>query len=457
MSTGSLYPVYRLYDDFAGAFTEALVQTPDGTFQALSAHIPSSASLTIGVPSRLYFSKTADKPLAGIRIGVKDIYQLAGVKNSNGNRAWYNLYPANSVTGTAVQRLVDAGAQIVGSQKTSQFANGEQATADWVDYHSPFNPRGDGYQDPSSSSSGAGASIASYAWLDVALGSDTGGSIRGPAGVQGLFGNRPSYGLVPLDHVMPLSTTLDTPGFLIRDPVLWDIVNSVLYGDNYISLADVTPKYPTTIYTVGFPTNTSSSVDAPTLDDFVDALASFVGGTVTALTLEDAWAASRSPTAGNITLSQLLNITYATFISKEQTALVREPFYKDYAGRFLSFAIARNNTGLIRHAHSQLYTMAAAPSWIPYRSPAGLLEIVYPIPRSTPPSLTRRYLWIGSTRRSSPLSTTQSSALLVCCSTLGPLGTRTRATNTSQPLYRHSVSPTVASVSWPDALIVYIL
>ncbi|KAJ7901263.1 amidase signature domain-containing protein [Mycena leptocephala] len=331
MSTGSLYPVYRLCDDFAGAFTEALVQTPDGTFQALSAHIPSSASLTIGVPSRLYFSKTADKPLAGIRIGVKDIYQLAGVKNSNGNRAWYNLYPANSVTGTAVQRLVDAGAQIVGSQKTSQFANGEQATADWVDYHSPFNPRGDGYQDPSSSSSGAGASIASYAWLDVALGSDTGGSIRGPAGVQGLFGNRPSYGLVPLDHVMPLSTTLDTPGFLIRDPVLWDIVNSVLYGDNYISLADVTPKYPTTIYTVGFPTNTSSSVDAPILDNFVDALASFVGGTVTALTLEDAWAASRSPTTGNITLSQLLNITYATFISKEQTALVREPFYADYA------------------------------------------------------------------------------------------------------------------------------
>jgi hypothetical protein len=58
---------------------------------------------------------------------------------------------------------------------------------------------------------------------------------------------------------------------------------------------------------------------------------------VTALTLEDAWAASRSPTAGNITLSQLLNITYATFISKEQTALVREPFYADYAGRFLSF------------------------------------------------------------------------------------------------------------------------
>jgi hypothetical protein len=334
MATGSLHPVHRLYDDFAGAFTEALLQTPSGTFQPLSAHIPGSASLTVGVPSRLYFTKTADKPLAGVRIGVKDIYQLAGVKNSNGNRAWYNLYPVNAVTGTAVQRLIDAGAQIVGSQKPSQFANGEEATADWVDYHSPFNPRGDGYQDPSSSSSGAGASIASYEWLDVALGSDTGGSIRGPAGVQGLFGNRPSHGLVPLDHVMPLSTALDTPGFLIRDPALWDIANSVLYGDNYTSLADVTPKYPTTIYTVGFPTNSSSSLAAPILNNFVDALARFVGGTVRALTLEDVWKASKPPATGNTTLSQLLNITYATFISKEQTALVRDPFYADYAGMF---------------------------------------------------------------------------------------------------------------------------
>ncbi|KAF8172427.1 amidase signature domain-containing protein [Mycena galopus ATCC 62051] len=331
MVTGSLYPVYRLYDDFAGAFTEALLQTPGGTFQPLSAQIPGSASLTVGVPSRLYFTKTAEKPLAGVRIGIKDIYQLAGVKNSNGNRAWYNLYSVNEVTGTAVQRLIDAGAQIVGSQKPSQFANGEEATADWVDYHSPFNPRGDGYQDPSSSSSGGGASIASYEWLDVALGSDTGGSIRGPAAAQGLFGNRPSHGLVSLDHVMPLSTALDTPGFLIRDPTLWDIANSVLYGDNYTSLADVTPKYPTTIYTVGFPTNPSSSSAAPIFIDFIDALASFVGGTVTPLTLADAWTASGPPAAENTTLSQLMNITYATFISKEQTALVRDPFYADYA------------------------------------------------------------------------------------------------------------------------------
>jgi Asp-tRNA(Asn)/Glu-tRNA(Gln) amidotransferase A subunit family amidase len=286
------------------------------------------------VPSRLYYTKTSKKPLAGLRVGVKDIYHLAGVKGSNGNRAWYNLYPENNVTGPAIQRLIDAGAQIVGLQKPSQFANGEEATADWVDYHSPFNPRGDGYQDPSSSSSGAGASIASYEWLDLAVGSDTGGSIRGPSGVQGIFGNRPSHGLVPLDDVMPLSTALDTAGFLLRDPAIWDAAQAVMYGKNYTSLEKKKPRYPKTIYTVGFPANTSTAASAPIFNDFANDLADFVGGKVESIVLEAKWAASKPTAAGSQTLAQLLNITYATFISKEQTKLVRDPFYKDYAGKF---------------------------------------------------------------------------------------------------------------------------
>lgn len=131
-SSGSLYSVYRLYDDFAGSFTESLLQTPEGTFQPLSAQILTTATLTIAVPSRLYFTPTEDKPLSGVRIAVKDIFDLAGVKTSNGNRAWYNLYPPANETGTAMQRLIDAGAIIIGHQKPSQFANGEQATADWL-------------------------------------------------------------------------------------------------------------------------------------------------------------------------------------------------------------------------------------------------------------------------------------------------------------------------------------
>ncbi|KAK1573682.1 amidase signature domain-containing protein [Colletotrichum navitas] len=333
--TGDVYQAFRLYDDFAGAFSESLLQTPEGTFQTLSAQVPSTASLTIGVPSRLYFTPTAEKPLAGVRVGVKDIYALAGVRRSNGNRAWYSLYPPAGATGPAIQNLIDAGAIIVGYQKPSQFANGEMATADWVDYHAPFNPRGDGYNDPSSSSSGAGASIASYDWLDIAVGSDTGGSIRGPAAIQGLFGNRPSCGLVSLEGVMPLSPALDTAGFLTRNPYLWDEANKALYRGKYTSLAGVEVKYPKTLYTLGFAElddiPAAQVPAAQMLNKFASDLAGFLGTNVTNFNLTSSWASSAPAEVRNQTLPDMLGLTYATLITKEQTALVRDPFYADYA------------------------------------------------------------------------------------------------------------------------------
>ena len=71
----------------------------DGNFSVLPANLPGQ-ELAVGVPSRLYYTVTDDKPLAGVRIGIKDIYDVAGVKTGDGNRAWYNFYPpaaANSV------------------------------------------------------------------------------------------------------------------------------------------------------------------------------------------------------------------------------------------------------------------------------------------------------------------------------------------------------------------------
>ncbi|KAI8296509.1 Amidase 1 [Colletotrichum sp. SAR 10_98] len=328
-TTGEVHQAFRLYPDFAGAFSESLLQTPEGTFQTLSAQVPASASLTVGVPSRLYFTPTPEKPLAGVRVGVKDIYSLAGVKGSNGNRAWYGLYPPAAKTGTAIQNLIDAGAVVVGFQKPSQFANGETATADWVDYHAPFNPRGDGYNDPSSSSSGAGASVASYEWLDIAVGSDTGGSIRGPSGVQGLFGNRPSHDLVSLDEVMPLSPTLDTPGFLTRDPRIWDAAQKALYRENYTSFAGAEVVYPKTVYTLGFPSDETPA--GQMLNKFAASLAAFLDTNVTEFNLTEAWASTGPESVKGLSLTEVLGATYATLITKEQTALVRDPFYADYA------------------------------------------------------------------------------------------------------------------------------
>jgi hypothetical protein len=130
-ATGSLYQAHRLYSDSEGAFTETMTQDPSGTYSVLPAGFPGQ-NLAVAVPSRLYFTKTAAKPLAGVRIGVKDLFDIAGLRRSNGNRAWYHLYPPANTTGTAIQNLIDAGAILVGKLKLSQFANGETATADWV-------------------------------------------------------------------------------------------------------------------------------------------------------------------------------------------------------------------------------------------------------------------------------------------------------------------------------------
>ena len=322
--TGDVYMAYRLYSDFGGSFTEPIFASPDGNYTTLPAAITGTASLTVGVPSRLYYSPSADQPLAGVRVGIKDIYDIAGLKTGNGNRAFYNLYPPASANSVVVQRLVDAGAVLIGKQKTSQFANGERATADWVDYHSPFNARADGYQDPSSSSSGAGASIGSYPWLDIAVGSDTGGSIRGPSQVQGLYGNRPTYDLVPLTGVMPLSPTFDTAGFLTRDPQLWGTAQEVLYGGFPTYSA-----YPSQILTYNFPTNASSSVGNGLILSFLETLQSFLSANVSTFNATTAWEAGR-PANVTASLSELTNLTYAITVSKQQARLVRDPFYEDY-------------------------------------------------------------------------------------------------------------------------------
>lgn len=323
-ANGALYQPYRLYSDFAGAFTQPLIPSSGGSYAALPAALPGIESPAIGVPSRLYYTKTASKPLAGVRLGVKDIYDIAGVKTSDGNRAVYGFYPPKTANSVPVQRLIDAGAIIVGKMKTSQFANGELATADWVDYHSPFNPRGDGYQDPSSSSSGPGAGAGSYPWLDLTLGSDTGGSIRGPSQVQGLFGNRPSHGLVDLTGVMPLAPELDTAGFLCRDPAIWKAAGIALYAD--LPFYD---SYPPSIQTIGFPTSATSEVSTILLS-FLTQLQTFLSAKTTTLNLTSSWAASK-PASVSASLPVLLNLTYPVIIAKEQTRLVRDPFYAAYA------------------------------------------------------------------------------------------------------------------------------
>lgn len=328
---GSLYRPYRLYGDTSGAFTQPLIPA-GGNYDALPATVPGIASPGVAVPSRLYFIRTAEKPLAGVRTGIKDIYDMTGLRTSNGNRAFYDFYPPRTQNALVVQRLIDAGAVIVGKMKTSQFANGEQATADWVDYHSPFSPRGDGYQDPSSSSSGAGSGVGSYPWLDLALGSDTGGSIRGPSQVSGVYGNRPTHGLVSLAGVMPLAPQLDSAGFLTRDPTIWAAAAKVLYRETLFTYK----SYPKKLRTISFPVPDSPSADPVKRQSdaivlqFLSKLEGFLKVKAERLNYTALWDQTK-PDPNLPSLAVLLNRTYPTLITKEQTKNVRDPFYRDYA------------------------------------------------------------------------------------------------------------------------------
>ncbi|KAL2835669.1 amidase signature domain-containing protein [Aspergillus pseudoustus] len=330
--SGQVFEAHRLYEDTHYTFLEPAVSDGQGGYRALSVTTEGILGRSIAVPSRLYYTATAEKPLAGLRLGVKDIFHVKGLRTSGGNRAHYSLYEPRNATGTAVQRLIDLGAVFVGKMGTVQFANGDRPTADWVDFHCPFNPRGDGYQDPSGSSSGPGAGIGAYDWLDIAVGSDTGGSMRGPAGSQGLYGSRPSTGAVDLNEVLPLCSGLDTAGVFARSAETWARVVNVWYQD---FRADY-PSYPGKIFypSASFGEDAVASAEARSvLEGFVSKVEKFLGANRTHVDLDAAWNATK-PAGTPSTLQDMLHYTYGTLVSVYQWLHLGVPFFQDYAAKF---------------------------------------------------------------------------------------------------------------------------
>ncbi|KAI5253398.1 hypothetical protein E4T42_02866 [Aureobasidium subglaciale] len=212
----SIASVYRLYPDVYRTFMNGVYRYNPGKHVELGMVEPETGFVLVPIPSRLY-SLYDPRPLAGERVGVKDIYEVAGLKATWGSLAHWKLAEPSSSTGPALSHLLDLGAVIVGKQKTAQFAS---AGDPWQfqDFQYPFNPRGDGWLTYSASSSGGACSIAAYDWLDYTLGSDTGTSMRRPAASAGVYANRPSQGLMALDDVMPISYSTDACGVFTRDP-----------------------------------------------------------------------------------------------------------------------------------------------------------------------------------------------------------------------------------------------
>ncbi|KAI1205235.1 amidase signature domain-containing protein [Annulohypoxylon truncatum] len=216
LTSRGLHRAWRLYPDPLDCFSLSITAIDD-SYVPFPCTVTGGLHPTIAVPSRLHHRPTEEKPLNGLRIAVKDIIDIKGIRTSGGNRAYHELYLPRDQTAPAVERLVGLGAIIVGKTRTGQFAVG-QDPVDYLDYFSNFNPRGEGYQSQSGSSGGSAGAVASYDWLDAALGTDTTGSIRGPANVYGLFTMRPTHGVLPMKGILPQSPEiLDCPGILCRD------------------------------------------------------------------------------------------------------------------------------------------------------------------------------------------------------------------------------------------------
>ena len=121
----------------------------------------------------MYATKAERQPLAGMRFALKDCFALAGIKTTMSSRAYTQVYGPEEKSAAFASKLLSLGAIIVGKTKMTNFASSDEPTDQWIDDICPINPRGDQYQSPSGSSSGAAAALAGYPWLDQSIGADS--------------------------------------------------------------------------------------------------------------------------------------------------------------------------------------------------------------------------------------------------------------------------------------------
>ena len=173
-------------------------------------------------------------PLAGLSLAVKDIFDVAGYPTGCGNPHMLAMSGIKTRSAPAVQALLDAGAHFVGKVHTDELAfsmNGKN-----VHFGTPRNGAAPD-RIPGGSSSGS-ASAVSNGLADIALGTDTGGSVRAPASHCGLIGLRPTHGRISLADVMPLSPTFDTCGWFARDLGVFSRVGDLLLGEDSVVLPE---------------------------------------------------------------------------------------------------------------------------------------------------------------------------------------------------------------------------
>src|SRR6059036_3432782 len=201
----------------------ARIRALDGELRAW-AHVDGSEALATA-RERLAEARagTLRGPLHGVPVGVKDIFDVAGMPTTGGARPFAHTRPG--VDAPAVARLRAAGAIIIGKTVTTEFAYRDPAPT-----RNPWNQA----HTPGGSSAGSAAALASR-MVPLALGSQTVGSVLRPAAYCGVVGFKPTHGLVSTAGVIPLAWSLDHVGVFTRGVADAALVFSVLARGNVVA------------------------------------------------------------------------------------------------------------------------------------------------------------------------------------------------------------------------------
>src|SRR5437667_7917712 len=166
-------------------------------------------------------------PLTGLTFAAKDLFDVAGHPTGGGNPDWARQHPVPTRHAWAVQRLLDAGATLIGKTITDEVSLG--IVGEHAFYGTPINSRAP-RRVPGGSSSGSAAAVAA-GLCDTALGTDTGAAVRVPASFCGIYWIRPTHGRLPLDGMLPQAPSSDTTGWFARAAETFARVSRVMLGE----------------------------------------------------------------------------------------------------------------------------------------------------------------------------------------------------------------------------------
>jgi aspartyl-tRNA(Asn)/glutamyl-tRNA(Gln) amidotransferase subunit A len=211
--------------------------SPMETIDAAAEHGDLGAFITLTLDEAREQARAAERayargearPLEGLTLAVKDLFDTAGIRTTYGSKIYADHVP--DADAELVRRAKHAGAIVVGKTLTHEFAWGITS----VNPHYPpcRNPY-DRERVPGGSSGGSAVALATGA-AALALGTDTGGSIRIPAAFCGVSGLKPTYGALSLEGVQPLAPTLDHAGPMARTPadvrLFWEALTGAADGE----------------------------------------------------------------------------------------------------------------------------------------------------------------------------------------------------------------------------------